>query len=129
MLGTLFFLYTLQVGALPQCAHMLYQKPAEFVGLSGSYYTDIEGAVSFCGFYIGGGVKTYIWRHGTFIFWPHSSEYRFMAGFAWNILEFGWRHCCCHPTMPFLPAWEPQQIFEGSFDALFVRVSNRTGRR
>lgn len=124
LLGTLLFLYSMEVGFLPDAAFIMYQEP-EIINISGSIYTDLEGVVSIGGVYIGGGIKTYVWAHSAKAFWPHTTCYRFLAGFKLGILEFGFRHYCTHPVVPYLPCWQPQQIFEGAVEELFIRASNK----
>lgn len=120
----LMFLFSLELGFLPMGTIVQYEQPA-FVQFDGSFYTDLGAAVFLYGFYIGGGVKTYMWKdQGELSFWPHMADYRVLSGFRWNIFEIGWRHYCIHPVVPMLALTRPQQIWEMAYDEVFVRISN-----
>ena len=124
MMTALLFLFFLEFGFLPSGTMVQYEQPA-FVQFEGDLYTDLGALVSLYGFYIGGGVKTYMWRDkGELSFWPHLADYRFLAGFKYGIVEIGFRHYCIHPVVPMLAWTQPAQIWEGAYDEVFIRVSN-----
>ena len=128
--------YAMEFGYQPVGTVVMYKQPSwrtpDFAHFSGSFYTDLEimvgiAGINTLGFYVGGGVRTEMWGlNNELSFWPHLSNYRFLASFRYGPIEIGFRHFCIHPVVPMLALIQPvEQIWEGAYEEVFIRVSNK----
>lgn len=124
----LMLFFTLEVGFLPQGDMILYEADYfSYCPLYWDFYTDLEAEIELFGFaFLGGGVRTneYLLGDGGG-FWPHKSAYRFFAGLRWGLLELGFRHWCIHPTIPIFKYLDASALWEGAYEELYLRVSNK----
>lgn len=122
------FFFALEMGFLPQGDMVLYEADYfSYCSAQWDFYTDLEAEVELFGCaFIGGGVRTSVyWLGDDYTFWPHKSAYRFFAGLRWGPMELGWRHYCIHPTIPMFQYLDATALWEGAYEELYLRVSNR----
>jgi hypothetical protein len=122
--------FVLELGWMPQGEFVMYRSWVldEFFPVKYTAYTDLEAEVVFFEHvFMGGGVKTSVWKldEDGWTFFPHKAVYRFSVGARVGIFEFGFRHFCIHPVTPFFDWLEPQALWEGAYEEIYVRVSNR----
>jgi len=123
----LVFIFALEAGFLPNYGFVMYQAP-EAVVAEHSLYVDMEASVEIHGFYVGGGMRCYMWKTiGDIEFYPYQMTYRFDAGWRNEWLNIGFRHYCQHPVMPWMPFQRPDQNWEGAYEELCFRVRGRIG--
>lgn len=130
MFSWLALAFSLELGFLPQGAFVIYEPPPiVYQDFSGSFYTELDARLYAWNLvYIGGGVKTFIWRDGSgWSFYPNTSIYKFAAGLEAGPVEIGFRHYCQHPTAPFMQVAVGRCVYEGFYEELFVRFSHGQG--
>lgn len=121
----LIFLFALEVGFLPQGDFIMYEK-LELVPVRYSAYTDLQAEIVIGNlFFIGGGVKTGVWYHDGYTFFPHRASYNFQAGIRRGMVEAGWRHYCFHPITPFFEFIDYRAIWEGAYDEIYLRIEKK----
>ena len=126
------FFFALELGWLPSGEFAMYELGpfADIFPVRYTAYTDLEAEVELFGHvFAGGGVRTSIWKldDGGYAFWPFNAVYRFYVGVRAGPLELGFRHFCLHPVVPYfgLAGGLYRAAWEGAYEELYVRVSNR----
>ena len=124
------FLFALELGWLPQGDFVMYdaERFLRLYPVAYTAYVDMEAEVVVLDmFFAGGNVRTSVWQqeNSGWTFFPHKAVYSFFAGARWGMLELGWRHFCIHPVIPFFELIQPKPIWEGAFDEIYLRISNR----
>jgi len=121
--------FAIELGWLPTGEFAMYDVPAlvEKHPIAYTLYTDIDGGAELFGhLFIGGGVRTSVWRltDTGLTFWPFNAVYRFYAGARWGPLEVGWRHYCMHPVVPYFGLLGEliEPVWEGALNEWYVRV-------
>lgn len=117
--------FALEVGFLPMGFIGTYFKETPIgVDLQGSGYVDIDLEFALFQYaFIGGGVKTYIYRYSNSrYFSPATVEYDFRAGLRFEPLELGFRHYCAHPVVPWVYFREISPQWEGGYEELYLRL-------
>ena len=127
--NTLLFIFALEMGILPNYEFLMYQPHPDYIEANCSFYISLDATAELYGFFLGGGMKCYMWRNtGRLNFWPYQMTYRFDAGWRNDWLTLGLRHYCIHPVIPLAGVVLPVQNWEESFQELFVRVEIKRGR-
>ncbi|MBA7525413.1 hypothetical protein ES705_17564 [subsurface metagenome] len=120
----LFFI--LELGYLPNGYQEIYliTNFVDEVEMKGEFYIDFNAEVTlFDLFFIGGGVKTYIWKYNfSYTFWPNTAGYSLIAGINLGILEIGFRHYCYHPVLPWTEYINFDLQWEGAYEEIYVRL-------
>jgi len=123
--------FNTEVGFLPSCEFLMYKSDLrdERIVKSLSFYVDLETFLEWKYFYIGGGIKTHIWKcRDNYTFSPDGSFYSLAFGFTFNKIEIGMRHYCIHPIVPYMTYTKPEPQWEGAYEEIFIRFSGNTGR-
>jgi len=127
----LIFLFALELGWLPQGNFAMYNVSDRFMKVYPVKYTayvDMEAeVVMFNTLFAGGSVRTSVWQFDSdsWTYFPHKAVYGFFAGVKTRKVEVGFRHYCIHPVIPFFGCVEPKPIWEGSYEEVYIRVTNR----
>lgn len=126
----LLFFFTLELGWMPHGEFVMYDAPLLFESFPVAYtaYAELEAEVELFGiFFAGGSIRTSVWQlqHSSWTFFPHKAVYGFFAGARWKLLELGFRHFCIHPVVPYFGLIQPEALWEGAYDELYLRISNR----
>ncbi len=128
----LIFLFALELGWLPQGDFVMYYPSSYFAKvypISYSAYVDLEAEVVVLDtFFAGGAVRTSVWQRSpsALNFFPHKAVYSFFAGARLGMVEMGLRHYCIHPVIPFFGLIDPKPIWEGAYEEIYLRISNRS---
>lgn len=121
----LIFLFAFEFGVSPQVGILAYNETISADSLEyGVYYTQLEAEAELWEhLFISGSIRTYILPSGTVNFSPREVVYDFSIGMRWQPFEFGWRHRCFHPIMPYLPTLDIDvRGIEGGYDEIYLRV-------
>ena len=122
--------FELELGWMPQGDFVMYSSEPFLTWYPVSYtaYTELQAEViMFDTLFAGGCIRTSVWQlqESGYTFFPHKAVYTFYAGARWGLLEVGWRHFCIHPVVPFFALIQPEAIWEGAYDELYIRFSGR----
>jgi len=114
-----------EIGFVPNDCMGVYQKGFwdKTAGNKVAGYFDIEIELRLRGFFIGGGVKTYVAKslRNRIEFYPYQADYKFQTGYRFNDkIEIGWKHRCYHAVKPYITFGAPA-IWGGGYDELFIR--------
>ncbi len=100
----------------------------EYYPVEYTAYAELEAeVVLFNMLFAGGGVRTSVWQleDTGYALWPHKAVYQFNAGLRIGVVEMGWRHYCMHPVIPYFKLAKPLPIWEGAYDEVYLRISNK----
>lgn len=121
----LIFLFVFEVGFLPHGDFIMYEE-LELVPVQYSLYTDLQAEVVISNLlFIGGGVRTGMWYHDGYTFFPHRTSYNFQMGIRRGMVEVGIRHYCFHPVTPFFALLDYGALWEGAYEEIYLRISNQ----
>jgi len=125
----LMFLFALELGWLPSGSFVMYERGPESVYMGGSFFTDLEaGFLLFNHFYIGGGIKTIMFRSAKgLIFDPQAVDYKFEYGLRFGIVDIFFRHHCIHPIMTYMYWYNAELIWEGWYNEIGIRIEGKIG--
>ena len=123
----LLLFFAFEMGALPSYELRSYEDLDNTVIDNFSMYTQLEvEAVIFDYFFVSGGIKTSVFPRGDRLgFVPYESDYIFGAGIRMENIEIGYRHLCIHPTLPYRWFLIPSVTYDGAYDEVYLRISNR----
>ncbi len=121
--------FSIELGWMPNGDFLMHNPPA-YVTTAGSFYVDMEMRATAFGFlFIGGEVKTFMWKTTTgYDFSPERMLYQFNAGLTWGPAELGFRHYCTHPISPYT-AYPGPARYEGAYEELYLRLELGERRR
>jgi len=121
-------LYFLELGYSPFYGS-LNSLPVEEIQIVNEnvYYIILDAEVIILDYlFIGGAVKTYFQDQADdYSYHPFESDYLFKAGLRYKNLELGFRHLCLHPVRPYEMYYQPQSSTDGSYEELYIRISNK----
>jgi len=123
----LFFVFSLEMGILPQANFVMYQPDPQYVLGAFGLYTDLAATIEAYGFYAGGGMRCYMWATQPQIgFWPYQMTFMAEAGWRNDWLTIGFRHWCMHPIVPYLALIGPPPLsWEGGYEEIYVKIHGR----
>jgi hypothetical protein len=114
--------FALEVGWMPQ-GDFLMHEPTSIVTLQGMFYVDLDARITLWGStFVGGEVKTIMWKGERYSFSPERMLYQFNAGIKLDPLELGWRHYCTHPMWTYLQSWKGTARWEGAYEEVYLRL-------
>jgi hypothetical protein len=127
----LILFFALECGLLPNTNAAMYQPDPRVAVEDLGFYALLEATVEAYGFYVGGEMRCFFWKEQRRLsFWPERMQYGFKAGWRCEHVEFGFRHYCVHPVLPYLAlTGAPKQEWELAYEEFFVRVSGKIGGR
>ncbi|MHA1302130.1 MAG: hypothetical protein ACTSPI_00310 [Candidatus Heimdallarchaeaceae archaeon] len=120
----LIFAFALELGIIPIDEFVMYNPSIEIV-FDQSLYVEIEGeALLFDLLFIGGSIRTYIWKNKEGIsFWPWRDGFLFNAGIKYKYVELGFKHYCTHPIIPYI--YPVQMNWEGAYQEFYLRFEGK----
>lgn len=120
-------LFLLEIGIIPRENFVIYETP-EYV-FDQAVYIQMECELEITPyFFLGGSIRTYAWKEKEGIsFWPWRDGYMFNAGLRYKIFEFGFRHYCTHPIIPY--QYPARLNWEGAYEEIYFKIGGRVGAR
>ena len=116
--------FCLELGFIPNSTFVMYETPSTILYKDQYGYIDFEAEIILGDlFFIGGSIKTYIWRYGNFEFWPEKNGFLFETGFRYKLFELGFRHYCAHPVVPY--QYQIKMNWEGAYQEVYLRIEGR----
>lgn len=114
--------FAIQLGILPLGDVYMYQVYTS-AQIENTYYAILKTELRYRGFYLGGDVKTYMWKFSNHItFTPYQSNYGITTGWRNKHIDIGAEYHCIHPTVPYYFFYHPRYKWEAFYLDVFVKI-------
>ncbi len=126
MLEIIAFAFFIEVGYMPQSQVLTYVTVAEMIDESQQFYIELGGRLYFWDMlYVGGSAKIHMWPEALTDWHPHKLDSLFEIGIEYGAIEFGFRHWCKHPIVPYLSEIGHFNSVDEVHEEIFLRVEGK----